>query len=77
MYAQVAPHIGLQHWKGLKDIETFKLHHSRIPTNVFKSIVMDIDVMLMQYGLPPEHLMEEARLRFFSPVQIILILLQS
>jgi hypothetical protein len=29
---------------------------------------MDLDVMLMQYGSPPEHLTEEARSRFFSPV---------
>jgi len=29
---------------------------------------MDIDVMLMQYGAPPEHQTEEARSRFFSLV---------
>jgi len=67
-YAQVAPHVGLEYWNELTDIETFELHRSRVPTDVFKSIVMDIDVMLMQYGSPPEHRTEEARSRFFSPV---------
>lgn len=71
-YAEVAPLVGLQPWNELKDIEIFEIHRSRIPTNLFKSIVMDIDVMLMQYGSPPEHLTEEARSRFFSPVRIIL-----
>ena len=70
-YAQVAPLVGLQPSNQLQDIETFGIHRSRIPTDLFKSIVMDIDVMLMQYGAPPEHLTEEARSRFFSPVRMI------
>jgi hypothetical protein len=37
------------------DIETFRLHRSRIPTALFKSIVQDIDIMLVQYGPPIEH----------------------
>lgn len=72
MYDDVAPHVGLQPWNGLQDIETFRLHRSRIPTDVFKAIVTDLDVMLMQYGPLPEHETEEARSRFFSPVRVIL-----
>jgi len=71
-YDDVAPHVGLQPWNELQDIETFRLHRSRIPTNVFKAIVTDLDVMLMQYGPLPEHETEEARSRFFSPVRVIL-----
>jgi hypothetical protein len=67
-YMEVAPFIGLDPSKALRDIETFHLHRARIPTDLFKSIVKDLDVMLMQYGTPPEHLTEEARSRFFSPV---------
>jgi hypothetical protein len=52
----------------MNDIETFGLHRSRIPTGLFKSIVQDIDVMLVQYGPPVEHRTEEARSRFLSPV---------
>jgi hypothetical protein len=37
--------------------------------NVFKSIVEDMDIMLMQYGPPPEQMTEETMSRFFSPVR--------
>ncbi|KAF5383287.1 hypothetical protein D9615_004801 [Tricholomella constricta] len=67
-YAEVAPLVGLVHWNNLKDIGVFEIHRSRIPTNLFKSIVMDMDVMLMQYGSPYEHQTVEARSRFFSPI---------
>jgi hypothetical protein len=50
------------------DIEFFDLYRSRIPTALFKSIVQDIDVMLVQYGPPINHETEEARSRFLSPV---------
>ncbi|EDR01183.1 uncharacterized protein LACBIDRAFT_333536 [Laccaria bicolor S238N-H82] len=67
-YARVAPLVGLVPGKELSDIGTFEIHRSRIPTQLFKSIVTDMDVMLMQYGAPPEHKTEEATSRFFSPV---------
>jgi len=51
----------------LTDIPTFELHCSCIPT---MSIVMDIDVMLMQYGPLSQNKSEEARSRFFSPVRL-------
>ena len=52
----------------MADIGTFRLYRSRIPTTLFKSIVQDIDIMLLQYGLPLYHQTEEARSRFISPV---------
>ena len=70
-YEAVAPLVGLDAYKSLADIKTFEIHRSRIPTDLFKSVVMDMDVMLMQYGSLPEHKTEEARSRFFSPVKML------
>ncbi|KAF8313497.1 uncharacterized protein EI90DRAFT_2949824 [Cantharellus anzutake] len=67
-YGDVAPLVGLEPGNALKDIGTFEIHRSRIPTDLFKSIVMDLDILLMQYGPPHEHKTEEARSRFFSPI---------
>jgi hypothetical protein len=52
----------------MDDIETFYLYRSRIPTTIFKSIVEDIGVMMVQYGPPTKHPTEEATSRFLSPV---------
>jgi len=54
-------------WQTLRR-STLELHCSRIPTDVFRSIVVDMDIMLMQYGPLFQHKMEEATFRFFSPV---------
>jgi len=70
-YRAVAPLVGLKSYNGLKDIGTFEIHRARIPTDLFQSIVMDLDVMLVQYGPPAEHNNEEARSRFFSPVKLV------
>ncbi|KAG1739927.1 uncharacterized protein EDB91DRAFT_374012 [Suillus paluster] len=51
------------------DMEAFDLHRSCIPTTVFKSIVQDIDLMLLQYGPPLKYYTEVARLRFLSPIR--------
>lgn len=70
-YAEAAPIIGLDPFKSLKDVTTFEIRCSEIPTHLF---VTDVDMnhmMLMQYGPPPEHVMEEATSRFFSLVRII------
>ncbi|KAF8223296.1 hypothetical protein L208DRAFT_1317370 [Tricholoma matsutake] len=67
-YAETAPLVGLDPFKSLKDITTFEIRRSRIPTHLFKSIVTDMDMMLMQYGPPPEHLTEEARSRVLFSV---------
>lgn len=69
-YEDIAPIVGLQPYLYMNDIKTFGLHRSRIPTALFKSIVQDIDVMMVQYGPPTEHDTGEARSRFLSPVSI-------
>jgi len=71
VYSDIAPFVGLDHTRRMKDIETFELHRSRIPTALFKSIAQDMDMMMMQYGPPLEHEHEEATSRFLSPVRII------
>ena len=53
----------------LDDIGTFNLHRSRIPTDLFQSIVEDMDVVLVQYGPPSAQNNEEATSRFLSPVR--------
>ncbi|KAF8476683.1 hypothetical protein DFH94DRAFT_634682 [Russula ochroleuca] len=67
-YDEVASHVGLEPLKRFKDAGTFEIHRSRIPTNLFKSIVQDMDIMLAQYGSPEEQMTKEARSRFFSPI---------
>ncbi|KIK09792.1 hypothetical protein K443DRAFT_301106 [Laccaria amethystina LaAM-08-1] len=52
----------------LDDIGTFNLHRSRIPTDLFRSIVEDMDVLLAQYGPLRAQNNEEARSRFLSPI---------
>jgi hypothetical protein len=70
-YEDVAPFVGLDPYRYLKDIGTFELHRSRIPTTLFKSIIQDMDMMMVQYGPLPEHEHQEATSRFLSPVRMI------
>lgn len=67
-YRAIAPFVGLEPDRNMKDIDIFHLHRSQIPTALFKSIVQDIDIMLLQYGPPIEHETEEASSRFLSSV---------
>ena len=69
-YRDIATFIGLEHLKVFRDAETFELHRSRIPTPLFKCIVQDLDIMLMQYGPLSAHQTEETRSRFLSPVSV-------
>ena len=68
-YQHIAPFVGLDPNRNMHDIATFDLHRSRIPTSLFKSIVQDMDVLLLQYGPPVEHITEEATSRFLAPVR--------
>ncbi|KAG2347899.1 hypothetical protein BDR05DRAFT_944885 [Suillus weaverae] len=68
-FQDIVPFVGLDHHRLTNDITTFPLHRSRIPTSLFKSIVEDIDMMMLQYGPPIDHETEEARSRFLSPLQ--------
>ncbi|KAF8341292.1 uncharacterized protein EI90DRAFT_3033386 [Cantharellus anzutake] len=67
-YNRIAPFVGLDPLRFLRDIETFELHRSRIPTNLLRSIVEDMDIMLKQYGPLFEHETEEATSRLLSPI---------
>lgn len=69
-FSDVARFVGLDRHAALRDIDTFELHRSRIPTSLFKVMVTDMDLMLMQYGTPTEHQTEEASSRFIAPVRI-------
>jgi hypothetical protein len=73
-YDEIALFVGLDPFRFLKDIGTFELHRSRIPTNLLKSILGDMDIMLKQYGPLSAHETEEATSRFLSPVRLIPIL---
>ena len=61
-YAEMADRVGLrEELPALQDIQTFELHRSHISAELFKSIIMDMDIMLMQYGPLPEHKTEGYR----------------
>ena len=70
-YHSIAGLVGLDPLRNLNDIGTFDLYRSRIPAALFKSIVEDMDIMLIQYGPPPEQKAEWTRSRFLSPVRLI------
>ncbi|KAN0132310.1 hypothetical protein V8E53_009874 [Lactarius tabidus] len=67
-FREIAPYVGLDPDWGLLNIPTFDLNRSRIPTSLFKDIVEDMDVLLPQYGNLRDHVTEEARSRFLSPI---------
>ena len=71
-YKDAAPFVGLDPLRRLKDIQTFELRRSRIPNILFRSIIEDMDLMLMQYGPLDEHFTAEATSRFLSPVGVFL-----
>ena len=69
-YLDIAPFVGLDPLRNLGDAPLFDLRRSRIPTALFRDIVMDMDVLLIQYGTLQNHTTEEARSRFLAPVSI-------
>ena len=70
-YIDIAPFIGLDPIRNLGDAPSFTLRRSRIPTALFRDIVGDMDVLLIQYGSMQSHTMEEARSRFLAPVSTL------
>ena len=67
-YVDIAPFVGLEPQRRMRDIGFFPIRRARIPTSVFKTIVEDMDVLLPQYGSFLFHANEEARSRFLAPV---------
>jgi hypothetical protein len=55
----------------LYDTPLFTLGRSRIPTALFKDIVKDMDILMIQYGAPEHHETEIARSRFLAPVSTL------
>jgi hypothetical protein len=58
------------HWR-LYNIPLFTLRRSRIPTALFKDIVKDMDILMIQYGAPEYHETDVARSRFLAPVSTL------
>ena len=69
-YRRVAAIVGLDPSRNLLDVPVFNLRRSRIPTALFKDIVKDMDILMIQYGTPEQHKSEVARSRFLAPVSI-------
>ncbi|KAH9002125.1 hypothetical protein EDB86DRAFT_2901409 [Lactarius hatsudake] len=67
-YEDIASFVGLDHVLRFTDVTMFELHRSRIPTTLFRDIVLDMDVLLIQYGDLQEQSNEETRSRFFAPI---------
>ncbi|KAF8345555.1 hypothetical protein F5887DRAFT_965637, partial [Amanita rubescens] len=65
-FYDIAESVGLEREQKLKDIGTFNLCRSRIPTLLFRSIVEDMDVFQIQYGLLPYQKNERTRSRFLA-----------
>jgi len=68
-FSDIAEYVGLEHEQKLKDLGTFDLYRSRIPTQLFRSIVEDMDLLTIQYGPLPDQRNEETRSRFLAPVR--------
>ncbi|KAF8543088.1 hypothetical protein BDD12DRAFT_821947 [Trichophaea hybrida] len=66
-YSQIAP---LNLWTSLqmRDAERFPVNRAGLSTNVFKSAVNDMNIVLNQYSPPIDHQTEEARSRFLAPM---------
>ncbi|KAH8984533.1 hypothetical protein EDB86DRAFT_140048 [Lactarius hatsudake] len=67
-YKDIVPFVGLDHVLRFTDASSFDLRRSRIPTSLFRDIVLDMDVLLIPYGNLEQHSGEETRSRFFAPI---------
>lgn len=67
-YPEVAYFIGLAPLMDFIDAPKYHLCRSRIPTALFRAIVTDMDVLLIQYGRLEDHATEEASSRFLAPI---------
>ncbi|TDL16564.1 hypothetical protein BD410DRAFT_901961 [Rickenella mellea] len=66
-YTAVAPYVDLDPIASFHDASLFDLQRSRIPTPVFRTIVEDMDIMMLQYG-PLDHESEQATSRTLAPI---------
>lgn len=73
-YQSIAPFVGLNPLvRNMQDVPLFNLHRSRIPTALFKDIVKDIDILLIQYGPLKSHGTEVERSRCLAPVSLPIV----
>ena len=63
-YLDIAPFVGLDPLRNFGDAPLFDLRRSRIPTALFRDIVTDMDVLLIQYGTLQNHTTEEVEITF-------------
>ena len=69
-FIDIAPFVNLDYIRNLGDALLFDLRRSRTPTELFKDIVSDMDVLLIWYGTLQSHT-TQARSRFLAPVSIL------
>ena len=68
-YMEVAPLVNLDPAREFNDCPRYHQPRSRILTTLFKEIVTDMDLILLQYGPVQCHRSEEARSKFLAPVR--------
>lgn len=67
-YKNIAHFVGLDPVRQFLDAPTFDIDRARIPSELFKEIVEEIQSNMQEYGPPSEHENEEARSRYLAPV---------
>lgn len=65
---EIAPLANLDPAREFNDCPQFNQPRSRIPTALFREILADMDLLLLQYGPVECHRTEEASSRFLAPI---------
>jgi hypothetical protein len=65
---EIAPLVNLDPAREFDDCPEFDQRRSHIPTALFREIVTDMGLILLQYGPMQCHRTEEARSKFLAPV---------
>lgn len=69
-YLSMAPTVGLDPERNMRDAKVFNVFRARIPTSLLKEILGDLHISINQYGPAEDHQTEESRIRFIAPVCI-------
>ena len=70
-YEEVAPYVGLEVIRHGSDIREMKIFRSRLPIDLFRSIVEDVDLATLQYGRMSVQHNEESRSRYIASVSYL------
>lgn len=65
----IAPLVGLDPISRLTDVARFRIKRARIPNQLFGLIASDVQLAVNNYGLPQDHLNEEAQSRLIATVR--------